>query len=145
MPDVFDLYFARMGQSNPADPQQQIAAPGLPGQQRSIDMGAAFAALRSAKLALYESSEKAISTKAALDKKKSELLASDTIQGKNAETREAKLAQECWPEMATLEAAEAEKRKAAHEADQAALVVTELQWLIRNDEATAALVRERII
>ena len=38
-----------------------------------------------------------------------------------------------------------EKRKAAHEADQAGLVVTEIQWLIRNDEATAALVRERII
>ena len=92
-----------------------------------------------------ESSEKAISAKSALDKKRSELLASDTIQGKNAETREAKLAQECWPEMATLEAAEAEKRKAAHEADQAGLVVSEIQWLIRNDEATAALVRERII
>ncbi len=104
-----------------------------------------FAALRAAKLALYQASEKAISAKAALDKKKSELLASDTIQGKNAETREAKLAQECWPEMATLEAAEAEKRKAAHEADQAGLVVSEIQWLIRNDEATAALVRERIL
>lgn len=111
----------------------------------SLQIRDAFAALRSAKLALYEASEKAISAKAALDKKKSELLASDTIQGKNAETREAKLAQECWPEMATLEAAEAEKRKAAHEADQAALVVTEIQWLIRNDEATAALVRERIL
>ena len=116
-----------------------------PGQKRASNLMVAFATLRSAKLALYESSEKAISAKAALDKKKSELLASDTIQGKNAETREAKLAQECWPEMATLEAAEAEKRKAAHEADQAGLVVTEIQWLIRNDEATAALVRERIL
>ena len=116
-----------------------------PGQKRASDLMVAFAALRAAKLALYESSEKAISAKAALDKKRSELLASDTIQGKNAETREAKLAQECWPEMAALEVAEAEKRKAAHEADQAGLVVTEIQWLIRNDEATAALVRERII
>jgi hypothetical protein len=142
MPDVFDVYFAR---SPTAEPQPQNVVPGLPGQQRSIDMKSAFFALRAAKLALYESSEKAISAKAALDKKKSELLASDTIQGKNAETREAKLAQECWPEMATLEAAEAEKRKAAHEADQVALVVSEIQWLIRNDEATAALVRERII
>ena len=122
-----------------------VLVPGLPGQQRSIDMKSAFAALRAAKLALYESSEKAISAKAALDKKRSELLASGTIQGKNAETRDAQLAQECWPEMATLEAAEAEKRKAAHEADQAGLVVTEIQWLIRNDEATAALVRERIL
>ena len=104
-----------------------------------------FTALRAAKLALYQASEKAISAKAALDKKKSELLASDTIQGKNAETREAKLAQECWLEMAALEVAEAEKRKAAHEADQAGLVVSEIQWLIRNDEATAALVRERIL
>ena len=111
----------------------------------SLQIKDAFAALRAAKLALYEASEKAISAKAALDKKKSELLASDTIQGKNAETREAKLAQECWPEMAALEVAEAEKRKAAHEADQAGLVVSEIQWLIRNDEATAALVRERII
>ena len=111
----------------------------------SLQIKDAFAALRVAKLALYQASEKAISAKAALDKKKSELLASDTIQGKNAETREAKLAQECWPEMATLEAAEAEKRKAAHEADQAALAVSEIQWLIRNDEATAALVRERIL
>ena len=111
----------------------------------SLQIKDAFAALRAAKLALYESSEKAISAKAALDKKRSELLASDTIQGKNAETREAKLAQECWPEMAALEVAEAEKRKAAHEADQAGLVVSELQWLVRNDEATAALVRERIL
>ena len=111
----------------------------------SLQIKDAFAALRSAKLALYESSEKAISAKSALDKKRSELLASDTIQGKNAETREAKLAQECRPEIAALEAAEAEKRKAAHEADQAALDVSEIQWLIRNDEATAALVRERIL
>ena len=111
----------------------------------SLQIKDAFAALRAAKLALYEASEKAISAKVALDKKRSELLASDTIQGKNAETREAKLAQECWPEMAALEVAEAEKRKAAHEADQAGLVVTEIQWLIRNDEATAALVRERIL
>lgn len=111
----------------------------------ALQIREAWARLHRAKLVLYEASEKAISAKAALDKKKSELLASDTIQGKNAETREAKLAQECWPEMATLEAAEAEKRKAAHEADQAGLVVAEIQWLIRNDEATAALVRERII
>ena len=117
----------------------------MPGQKRASDLMVAFAALRAAKLALYEASEKAISAKSALDKKKSELLASDTIQGKNAETREAKLAQECWPEMATLEAAEAEKRKAAHEADQAGLVVSEIQWIVRNDEATAALVRERIL
>ena len=112
---------------------------------RAEKIASAFSALRSAKLVLYESSEKAIAAKATLDKKKSELLAAGTIQGKNAETRDAQLAQECWPEMATLEAAEAEKRKAAHEADQAALVVSEIQWLIRNDEATAALVRERII
>ena len=111
----------------------------------SLQIKDAFAAIRFAKLALYQASEKAISAKVALDKKRSELLASDTIQGKNAETREAKLAQECWLEMAALEVAEAEKRKAAHEADQAGLVVTEIQWLIRNDEATAALVRERIL
>lgn len=117
----------------------------MPGQTRASNLMVAFAALRAAKLALYESSEKAISAKAALDKKKSELLAGNAITGKNAEIRDAQLAQECWPEMATLEAAEAEKRKAAHEADQAGLVVTEIQWLIRNDEATAALVRERII
>ena len=112
---------------------------------RAEKITSTFDALRAAKLALYESSEKAILAKAALDKKKSELLAAGTIQGKNAETRDAQLAQECWPEMAALEAAEAEKRKAAHEADQAALVVSEIQWRIRNDEATAALVRERII
>jgi len=111
----------------------------------SLQIRDAFAALRAAKLALYEASEKAISEKATLDKKKSDLLAGGTIQGKNAETRDAQLAQECWPEMAALEAAEAEKRKAAHESDQAGLVVSEIQWLIRNDEATAALVRERII
>jgi len=109
------------------------------------DISDAFATLRSAKLALYESSEKAISAKSALDKKRSELLATGTIQGKNAETRDAQLAQVCWPEMAALEAAESEKRKAAHEADRAALDVSEIQWLIRNDEATAALVRERIL
>lgn len=122
-----------------------VLVPGLPGQQRSIDMKSAFSALRAAKLALYESSEKAISAKGSLDKKKSDLLASGTIQGKNAETRDAQLAQVCWQEMAALEVAEAEKRKAAHEADQAGLVVAEIQWLIRNDEATAALVRERIL
>lgn len=111
----------------------------------SFQIKDAFAALRAAKLALYESGEKAIAAKATLDKKKSDLLAGGTIQGKNSEIRDAQLAQECWPEMAVLEVAEAEKRKAAHEADQAGLVVSEIQWLIRNDEATAALVRERII
>ena len=112
---------------------------------RAEKITATFSAIRSAKLALYESSEKAISAKAALDKKKNELLASGTIQGKNAETRDAQLAQECWQEMAALESAEADKRKAAHEADQSGLVVSEIQWLIRNDEATAVLVRERIL
>lgn len=111
----------------------------------SLQIRDAFAALRTAKLALYESSEKAISSKATLDKKRSELLAGGTITGPNKETREATVDQLCWPEMAELEAAEAEKRRAAHEADQAGLVVSEIQWLIRNDEATAALVRERII
>ena len=111
----------------------------------SFQIKDAFAALRAAKLALYESSEKAISAKAVLDKKKRDLLAGGTIQGKNAEIRDAQLAQECWPEMAALEVAEAEKRKAAHEADQSGLVVSEIQWLIRNDEATAVLVRERIL
>ncbi len=115
------------------------------GQSRGESILIAFSALRAAKLELYESSEKAIAAKSALDKKKSDLLAGGTIQGKNAETRDAQLAQECWPEMAALEAAEAEKRRAAHEADQAGLVVSEIQWLIRNDEATAAMVRERII
>ena len=110
--------------------------------RRSPLILSSFAALRAAKLALYQASEKAISAKAALDKKRSELLATDgAITGPNKEAREAKVDQLCWLEMAALEAAEAEKRKAAHEADQAALVVTEIQWLIRNDEATAALVR----
>ena len=130
---------------NTFDAYMEAVGSPMPGQKRASNLMVAFAALRAAKLALYEASEKAISAKAALDKKKSELLASDTIQGKNAETREAKLAQECWLEMAALEVAEAEKRKAAHEADQAGLVVFEIQWLIRNDEATAALGRERII
>ena len=112
----------------------------------SLQIKDAFSALRAAKLALYESSEKAISAKVALDKKRSELLATDgAITGPNKEAREAKVDQLCWLEMAALEAAEAEKRKAAHEADQAGLVVSEIQWLIRNDEATAALVRERIL
>jgi len=111
----------------------------------ALQIREAWARLHRAKLVLYEASEKAISAKAALDKKKSDLLAGGTIQGKNAETRDAQLAQECRPEMTALEAAEAEKRKAAHEADQAGLVVAEIQWLIRNDEATAALVRERIL
>ena len=115
------------------------------GPARAHYLIVAHASLRAAKLALYESSEKSIAAKGALDKKRSDPLAGGTIQGKNAETRDAQLAQECWPEMAALESAEAEKRKAAHEADQAGLVVSEIQWLIRNDEATAALVRERII
>ena len=113
--------------------------------KRASDLMVAFATLRSAKLALYGASEKAISAKAALDKKKSELLAGNAITGKNAEIRDAQLAQECWLEMAALEVAEAEKRKAAHEADQAGQVVSEIQWLVRNDEATAVLVRERIL
>ena len=112
----------------------------------ALQIREAWARLHRAKLALYESSEKAISAKAALDKKRSELLATDgAITGPNKEAREAKVDQLCWLEMAAPEVAEAEKRKAAHEADQAGLVVFEIQWLIRNDEATAALGRERII
>ena len=131
---------------NTFDAYMEAVGSPMPGQKRASNLMVAFAALRFAKLALYQASEKAISAKAALDKKRSELLATDgAITGPNKEAREAKVDQLCWLEMAALEVAEAEKRKAAHEADQAGLVVTEIQWLIRNDEATAALVRERIL
>lgn len=55
----------------------------------------AFDALRAAKLALYEIGEKAIAAKLDLEEKKSKLLMGSTINGKNAEIREAQLAQEC--------------------------------------------------
>ena len=139
--DLFEAYMDTVDQCK----KTRVVTPAVQMAKASFQIRDAFAALRAAKLALYQASEKAISAKAALDKKRSGLLASGTIQGKNAETRDAQLAQECWQEMAALESAEADKRKAAHEADQAGLVVSEIQWLIRNDEATAALVRERII
>ncbi len=47
----------------------------------SLQIKDAFAALRAAKLTLYESSEKAISAKVALDKKRSKLLAGNAITG----------------------------------------------------------------
>jgi len=80
--DLFEAYMDTVDQCK----KTRVVTPAVQMAKASFQIRDAFAALRAAKLALYQASEKAISAKAALDKKKSELLASDTIQGKNAET-----------------------------------------------------------
>lgn len=93
----------------------------------------AFAALRAARQALYEGSEKELSAKAALKKREAALLLSGAIIGKNAETRDAQLKEGCQMEIATLEGAEAEKRLLQCRYDLASIAVDEIRWWIRNE------------
>ena len=76
---------------DPTDPTRPITMSMPPGYyqndankcsslRRSPLILSSFADLRAAKLALYESSEKAISAKVALDKKRSKLLAGSIVE-----------------------------------------------------------------
>ena len=98
-----------------------------------IEIKNAFAALRAARQALYDGSEKELAAKTALKKREAALLLSGAIIGKNAETRDAQLKEGCQMEIATLEGAEAEKRLLQCRYDLASMMVDEIRWRIRND------------
>jgi type II secretory pathway component PulC len=71
--------------------------------------------------------------------RESDLLLSGAIIGKNAETRDAQLAEGCKEERARLEEIQAKKAKAQLQNDLAIMETDELQWQIRNDQAIAGL------
>ena len=106
------------------------------------EIKAAFVALKAARQALYDSSEKELSARMALKRREASLLLSGAIIGKNAETRDAQLKEGCQAEIAQLEGAETEKRLLQCRYDLANITVGEIQWQIRNDQAIADL-RER--
>lgn len=103
------------------------------------EIKAGFAALRAARQALYDGSEKELAARMALKRREASLLLSGAIIGKNAETRDAQLKEGCQAEIAKLEAAETEKRLLQCRYDLANITVSEIQWQIRNDQAIADL------
>lgn len=114
-------------------------------ERRMIDMvkeeeiKAAFVALKTARQALYDSSEKELAARMALKRREASLLLSGAIIGKNAETRDAQLKEGCQAEIVRLEGAETEKRLLQCRFDLANITVNEIQWQIRNDLAIADL------
>ena len=84
---------------------------------------------------MFWAEEAVLAARIALKKKEGELMLSGAIIGKNAETRDAQLANGTSAERAALERAEAEKRAAQLAYDCASLVVDSLKWRIRAVEA----------
>jgi len=99
----------------------------------------AFECLRTARAELHDASEKDLAARTALKQREAALLLSGAIIGKNAETQDAQLKEGCKEELAAVEAARLEKAEAQLRMDLAGMRVQELQWLIRNDQATADL------
>ena len=99
----------------------------------------AYEDLRTARIEMHEVLEKDFAAHKALKQKEAALLLSGAIIGKNAETRDAQLKEGCKGELAAAEIARLEKAEAQLRMDLASMRVQELQWLIRNDQATADL------
>jgi hypothetical protein len=99
----------------------------------------AFDDLRDARIELHEISEADLVAREALKIREAELLLSGAIIGKNAETRAAELKNGCKEELAEAERMRALKTHAQLRMDLASMRVQELQWIVRNDQATADL------
>ena len=99
----------------------------------------AYADLRTALIEARETSEKELAARSALKQREAALLLSGAIIGKNAEPRDAQLKEGCKEELEAVEAVRVEKAEAQLRMDLASMRVQELQWLIRNDQATADL------
>ena len=99
----------------------------------------AFEDLRTARVEIHEASEKDLAARTTLKTREAALLLSGAITGKNAETRDAQLKEGCKEELGAVEAARLEKAGAQLRMDLAIMRAQELQWLIRNDQATADL------
>lgn len=99
----------------------------------------AFEDLRTARVEIHEASEKDLAARTTLKTREAALLLPGAITGKNAETRDAQLKEGCKEELGAVEAARLEKAGAQLRMDLAIMRAQELQWLIRNDQATADL------
>ena len=99
----------------------------------------AYEDLRTARIEMHEVSERDLAARTALKQKEAALLLSGVIVGKNAETRDAQLKEGCKEELEAVEAVRVEKADAQLRQDLASMRVQALQWLIRNDQATADL------
>jgi len=111
----------------------------LMAETREDQIKRAYEDLRTARIEMHEASEKDLAARTTLKQKEAALLLSGAIVGKNAETRDAQLKEGCKEEMGAVEAARLEKAEAQLRMDLASMRVQELQWLIRNDQATADL------
>ena len=99
----------------------------------------AFEDLRTTRIELHEVSEEDLKVREALKTRESDLLLSGAIIGKNAETRAAELQNGCKNELEAVEKMRARKGQIQLRMDLASMRVQELQWLVRNDQATADL------
>ncbi len=108
-------------------------------ETREDQIKRAYEDLRTARIEMHEASEKDLAARTTLKQKEAALLLSGAIVGKNAETRDAQLKEGCKEELEAVEAARLEKADAQLRQDLASMRVQELQWLIRNDQATADL------
>jgi len=111
----------------------------LMAETREDQIKRAYEDLRTARIEMHEVSERDLAARTALKQKEAALLLSGAITGKNAETRDAQLKEGCKEELEAVEAARLEKADAQLRQDLASMRVQELQWLIRNDQATADL------
>ncbi|MFA5409472.1 MAG: hypothetical protein WC343_11930 [Bacilli bacterium] len=108
-------------------------------ETREDQIKRAYEDLRTARIEMHEVSERDLAARTALKQKEAALLLSGAIIGKNAETRDAQLKEGCKEELEAVEAVRVEKADAQLRQDLASMRVQELQWLIRNDQATADL------
>ena len=108
-------------------------------ETREDQIKRAYEDLRTARIEMHEVSERDLAARTALKQKEATLLLSGAIIGKNAETRDAQLKEGCKGELEAAEIARLEKAEAQLRMDLAGIRVQELQWLIRNDQATADL------
>ena len=94
--------------------------------------------LRTARIEMHEASERILAARTTLKQKEAALLLSGAIVGKNADSRCPDQGR-MQGELEAVEAVRVEKADAQLRQDLASMRVQELQWLIRNDQATADL------
>jgi hypothetical protein len=95
------------------------------------DIEQSYNGLMTAKELLHKKTEAEISSKEILATKKAELLMSGAIIGKNAETRDAQLAEGCKDETNQLRIAETEKREASLKFELASITVNMHRDMLR--------------
>lgn len=100
----------------------------------------AYRGLGSAKIELFQLSERELAAKEALRRKEADLLMSGAIIGKNAEARAAEIRNGSGIELLEMDLAREAKAKAQLAFDLAVMAVDELKLLIRLEELAARVV-----